>query len=125
MEKILKINVPEGYVIDNEKSTFENIVFKSIENNNTEILKEMSDFLFSMINGTTIKITGEKEITHYNNNEWIIQQDYKNGYLYINYYKIWKVFEEKYKLKYNEIRDFIRCWVETNTNWNGLTPEHH
>ena len=28
MEKTLKINVPEGYEIDREKSTFENIVFK-------------------------------------------------------------------------------------------------
>lgn len=28
MEKTLKINVPDGYEIDKEKSTFENIVFK-------------------------------------------------------------------------------------------------
>lgn len=31
MEKILKINVPEGYMIDKKKSTFENIVFKKID----------------------------------------------------------------------------------------------
>ena len=30
--KTLKINVPEGYEIDKEQSTFENIVFKEIEN---------------------------------------------------------------------------------------------
>ena len=31
MEKTLKINVPDGYVIDEEKSTFENIVFKKVD----------------------------------------------------------------------------------------------
>ena len=31
MEKTLKINVPDGYMIDEEKSTFENIVFKKID----------------------------------------------------------------------------------------------
>jgi hypothetical protein len=30
--KTLKINVPDGYEIDKEQSTFENIVFKEIEN---------------------------------------------------------------------------------------------
>jgi hypothetical protein len=30
--KTLKINVPEGYEIDKEQSTFENIVFKEIKN---------------------------------------------------------------------------------------------
>lgn len=30
-KKELKINAPEGYEIDKEKSTFENIVFKPVE----------------------------------------------------------------------------------------------
>ena len=30
--KTLKINIPEGYEIDKEQSTFENIVFKEIKN---------------------------------------------------------------------------------------------
>ena len=33
MEKELKIEVPQGYEIDKEKSTFEKIVFKKIDNN--------------------------------------------------------------------------------------------
>lgn len=32
MEKELKIEIPQGYVIDKEKSTFEKIVFKKVEN---------------------------------------------------------------------------------------------
>ena len=33
MKKIIKITPPEGYEIDKEKSTFDKIVFKKIENN--------------------------------------------------------------------------------------------
>ena len=32
MEKELKIEIPKGYEIDKEKSTFEKIVFKKIDN---------------------------------------------------------------------------------------------
>jgi hypothetical protein len=32
--KTLKINIPEGYEIDKEQSTFENIVFKELKNEN-------------------------------------------------------------------------------------------
>lgn len=32
MNKLLKINIPDGYEIDKEKSTFEEIVFKPIKN---------------------------------------------------------------------------------------------
>jgi hypothetical protein len=38
--KTLKINVPEGYEIDKEQSTFENIVFKEIKN---ELLKSWDE----------------------------------------------------------------------------------
>lgn len=108
-------------------------IIKSLDDSKIDLLfnelnpndknKEMSDFLFATINGCKMKMTGEKEITYYNsNNVWIIQQDYKNGNLWIRYSLIWEVFEKKYKLNYEQIRDFISSWVETNLNWKGFTP---
>lgn len=47
MEKIIKITPPEGYEVDKEKSTFEEIVFKKIENNlpnSWEELKKVSGY---------------------------------------------------------------------------------
>lgn len=41
--KNLKINVPEGYEIDKEKSTFENIVFKEVEKDITERIRTLND----------------------------------------------------------------------------------
>ena len=125
--KEIKISVPDGYEIDKDNSSFELIKFKPIIN------KEMSDFLFSMFNNTVCKITGEKEITYYkldgynpnnnssSNNQWLFQQDWKNNKLWIRYTLIWHVFEERFGLKYDQIRDFISAWVETNPNWKGLT----
>ena len=95
----------------------------------------MSDFLFEMFNNTVVKVTGEKELTYYqldgydpnnkygNNNQWLFQQDWKNGNLWVRYQLIWRVFKERFGLNYNKTREFIRGWVETNLNWRGLTPE--
>jgi len=86
--------------------------------------KEMSDFLFSMFFPTEMRNTGEKEFTFYNKkDEWMFQQDYKNSLLRISYDRIWKVFEDQFDLNDNQIRNFIAAWVETNTNWQGLTPK--
>jgi len=85
--------------------------------------KEMSDFLLEMFNKVNRqKITGEKELTCYIDDKWLYQQDYKNGKLWIRYLLIWKVFESRFNLNYNQIRDFIQGWVETNLGWKGLTP---
>lgn len=109
-------------------------IIKSLDDSKIDLLfnelnpkdkyKEISDFLFSTINGCKMKMTDEKEITFYNSdNEWVIQQDYKNGNLWVRYKLIWKVFEVKYKLNDQQIREFIQSWVETNLNWKGLTPK--
>ena len=119
MEKEIKINVPDGFEIDEINSTFELIKFKPVVN---EINKSeaMSDFLFQMFNNTVAKITGEKQITYYDNEHWLFQQDYKNDRLWVRYLLIWRVLEKKYGLNYIQIRDFIGVWVETNLGWKGL-----
>lgn len=49
MEKEIKIQVPEGYEIDKEKSTFENIVFKKKESINCwEDLKPLKGYFISL-----------------------------------------------------------------------------
>lgn len=43
-EKKLKINIPEGYEIDKEKSTFEEIVFKKIEDPLAKLPKTLEEY---------------------------------------------------------------------------------
>lgn len=89
--------------------------------------QEMSNFLFSMLNKTIREITDVDIVTYYRatDNEWLFQEDYGNGYLWVRYSLIWKVFEEKFGLKDKEIKDFIKGWIETNTKWKGLTPQRY
>ena len=42
--KKLKINIPEGYEIDKEKSTFEEIVFKKVEDPFSELPKTWEEY---------------------------------------------------------------------------------
>jgi len=85
--------------------------------------KEMSDFLFEFFNNKVNKITGEKQVTYYNDKgQWVYQLDYKIGVLNVEYHRCWSVFEFKYNINYQEIKDFISSWVETNLGWKGLTP---
>lgn len=44
--KEFKIQMPNEYEIDKEKSTFENIVFKSIKKNNNITYEDICDTLF-------------------------------------------------------------------------------
>ena len=43
-EKSLKINIPEGYEIDKEKSTFEEIVFKKVEDSLAKLPKTWEEY---------------------------------------------------------------------------------
>ena len=43
-EKKLKINIPEGYEIDKEKSTFEEIVFKKVEDPLAKLPKTWEEY---------------------------------------------------------------------------------
>jgi hypothetical protein len=116
--KSIKINVPEGFEIDKDKSTFDEIIFKPKQS----FEKDMSDFLFNIINGSTMIMTEKDEVTYYKDNEWILQQDFKKDNLWVRYSLIWVIFEKKYSLNNQQISDFIKGWVETNLNWKGLTP---
>ena len=85
--------------------------------------KEMSGFLFEFFNNKVVKITGEKEMTYYNDKgEWVYQQDYINNKIWVSYDICWSVLKSKYNLNYQEIKTFISGWIETNLGWQGLTP---
>jgi hypothetical protein len=49
-------------------------------------------------------------------------QDSKNGYYYINYYRIWLFFEEIIGYNYTKTQQIIKEWLGTTYNLRGLTP---
>ena len=53
---------------------------------------------------------------------YIEDQESKNGYYYINYYRIWSFFEDVMDYSRTEIQEIIEEWLGTTYNLRGLTP---
>ena len=49
-------------------------------------------------------------------------QDPKNGYLWVNFYKIWLILSEQYSLKDLQIKGLIKIWMEITYGLGSLTP---
>ena len=56
---------------------------------------------------------------------YIEDQESKNGYYYINYYRIWSFFEDVMDYSRTEIQEIIEEWLGTTYNLRGLTPQRN
>ena len=50
-------------------------------------------------------------------------QESKNGYYNVNYYRIWLFFEDVMGYEYTEIQEIMKEWLGTTYNLRGLTPQ--
>jgi hypothetical protein len=53
---------------------------------------------------------------------YIDQQESKNGYYYINYYRIWSFFDDVMDYNYTETQEIIKEWLGTTYNLGELLP---
>jgi len=79
------------------------------------------EYLRDILSKCSGKVT-ENYITWYIEDQWIFQQDFKTGYLWCYYYKVWLVFEQEYNLKYEQIQELQRNVVGKNLNCKEFTP---
>ena len=72
----------------------------------------------------TPAIVGDK--TYYVDNDrkplFMYNQNRKNGYVYVNYDKIWVFFESIFGLKGLQTQEILKVWLEETYNLRGLTP---
>ena len=54
----------------------------------------------------------------------LFEQDYKNGYLYMNYDEINTFLYNNYSNKWLEIKDLIKGWLEDTDKLSVFTPTH-
>ena len=52
-----------------------------------------------------------------------MEQDLKNGYLWIDYFTIWKDLRTIFSIEDDEIRNIITKWVEETYKLRGVTPQ--
>ena len=124
MKKIIEINVPDGYreIVNNSDNK---IVIEFIKDNKEN---EMKQFLLSFINGAEIVIKPEfpNSVFYKKNNEIIFELEKSKNenktYFWVNYHKIWKIFENKFGLNYDDIQSFIKNEVEDTLKCGTVTP---
>jgi hypothetical protein len=51
-------------------------------------------------------------IFHMKDGKCILQQNKKNGYVYVSYREIWKFFEDYFSMDNQQIKDITKIWVE-------------
>jgi len=49
-------------------------------------------------------------------------QDQKNGYIYVNYNRIWLFLESVFSMNHLEISELLKVWLEDTYNLRGVTP---
>ena len=60
----------------------------------------------------------------YKKHENLMVYDRKNDEVYINYYEIWSVLEDKFGLKYSEIQRLTKIWLDEVYNLRGVTTRN-
>jgi len=51
-----------------------------------------------------------------------MEQDLKNGMLWVGYDTIWSDLENTFSLEYDDVQSIIKKWVEVTYNLKGVTP---
>jgi len=130
MKKTIEINIPDGYR-ENIKEADSKIIINFVKVNKN---KAMEDFFKLFLTDLLIVIMIERpnSVFYKKDGEVIFElyQDSNNKNImnfWVDYYKIWKVFSNKFGLSYDEIQSFIKMEVNnvlkletTPTTWVGI-----
>ena len=59
------------------------------------------------------------------NSKAYMEYDQKSKDVWIEYEKLWSIFESKYDLNYYEVRDFFKGILKRDYNLRGVTPKRY
>ena len=78
--------------------------------------KEFGDLTEVVKDGITFYVDKDRKPLFYYN--W----ESKDGYVHINYDRIWVFFEDIFGLKYQQTKEILKIWLEETYNLRGFTP---
>ena len=110
MEKVLKIEIPEGFQIDRENSTFENIVFKQIKKELPNSWKELGRLAYGFHVRTDSSIiggNGEYDTVEYNKNTFATKEQAEASLALAQLSQLRGVYRDGWKPKDGEERYII------------------
>ena len=86
----------------------------------------MKEYFIEFLKSLTIKLDSKYPdyIFYLNNkNKIVIKYNKKFNTAWLDYYKIWLVFETKYHLKYQEIKELTGTMLEQHLKLKGVTTD--
>ena len=87
-------------------------------------IKEPMDFL-NLFNDLESVQSEEQEywtLYRYKKGHNFMIYNRKNEVVYISYYEIWSVLEDKFGLNYSETQELTKVWLDEVYNLRGVTP---
>ena len=87
--------------------------------------KSKQERFLELISGVTLKFDKSKYLNStfgFRGDDFIFEYNSESKCLWLSYYKIWRVFEIEYNLKYDYIQSFIKGVVEEHFKFKGVTP---
>tara|TARA_R110000803_G_scaffold4416_6_gene14884 strand:+ start:3261 stop:3617 length:357 start_codon:yes stop_codon:yes gene_type:complete len=89
-----------------------------------ESIEPAMEFLLDNFGDLKRVIKGNK--TYYVDSEqkplFMYHRDGENGYVYVDYYKIWSILYKDFDLTTTEITELIKKWLDVSYDLVGLTP---
>ncbi len=79
--------------------------------------KKFGDLTLAVVGDKTFYVDKDRKPLFY------YYQDSKNGYVYINYYRIWVFFESIFGLNSLQTKEILKVWLEQTYNLRGVTPD--
>lgn len=115
--KQIKINIPDGYEIHNFNTETEEVTFKPIST--------PEELFLQFFDGLTVPFDREKYPNYIfyfdKNNYCAAEYDSKTNEFWVNYDKVWKVFETTFSLNYTSTRELLNRLVEEHFKLKGVT----
>ena len=120
MEKFEKEITELKFVIKEASEKVSNL--ENLVKNGGTKYEEKEKLFLELVNGLEVRYENGK-INHYNKNgKWVIEEDYKNGYIWFSYSEFWVKIIPLFSDKYIEIFEFLKNMTSKYMKINKLTP---
>jgi len=99
------------------------VIKNYLSNRKVDHSKEIKEFIISEIQSCKIKFFNGGYYLINDDGYYMFSCNFKTGYYWYDYDKIYKVLIEKYKSNYNEINKIFKGILAEHLKYDGLTPK--
>ena len=85
--------------------------------------KEYYDFITGLWEDMEFTVVDEQDIIFHKGTVFYMEQDFKNGYIWCHWDRVWSFFESKKGMVLPETQEFIQSMVEEHLKCKALTPK--